>query len=173
MIRAALLGVAVCALFSSGCGTKTVTRTRTVTVTATGKVGAGPPGRHVEFGYIKALTRDGQRYRMRFDPAWMLSGETANVAAAHDGAVEPGEPVPNDNYVIDEGKRLLTYFVSPDARVTVLKSGPDGSRVSVAALARLVSGRGAPFKPWEPLTTGFWIVVNIDTVRALDQQYRP
>ena len=167
----AIACIVLCAL--AGCGTKTVTRTRTVTVAATDKVGARAPARRVEFGYIKSLTRDGARYRMRFDPAWMLSGETANVAAAQDGAVEPGEPVPNDNYVINEGKRLVTYFVSPDARVTVLKSGPDGSRVSVEALARLISRRDAPFKPWEPLTTGFWISVDIDTVRALDQQYRP
>ena len=172
MKRSAIACVVLCALVA-GCGTKTVTRTRTVTVATTGKVGAGPPGRYVEFGYIKSLTRGGERYRMRFDPAWMLSGETANVAAAQDGAVEPGEPVPNDNYVIDEGKRLLTYVVAPDARVTVLKHGPQGSRVTVADLARLVSGRKPPFKPWEPLTTGFWIVVDVDTVRALDQQYRP
>jgi hypothetical protein len=163
----------VFALVAGGCGTKTVTRTRTVTVAAPAKVGAGPPGTYVEFGYIESLARDGARYRMRFDPALMLSGETANVAAAEDGAVEPGDPVPNDNYVINEDKRLLTYSVAPDARVTVLKSGVQGSRVTVEQLARLVSGHNAPFKPWEPLTTGFWIVVNIDTVRALDQQYRP
>ena len=44
---------------------------------------------------------------MRFDPAWFLSGDTANTAAAEDGAVEPGQPVPNDNYVVEEGHRLL------------------------------------------------------------------
>jgi hypothetical protein len=45
--------------------------------------------------------------------------------------------------------------------------------VTVEQLARLVSHHNPPFKLFEPLTTGFWIVVNIDTVRALDQQYRP
>jgi hypothetical protein len=170
--RSALLCVAV-AVVAAGCGTTTKTVTRTVTAVGTGKADAGPPGRLVQFGYIKSLVKSGGRYRMHFDPALMLSGETANVAAAQDGLIQPGEPVPNDNYVVNEGKRLFMYFVAPDARVTVLKSGVQGTRVTVEQLARLVSHHNPPFKLFEPLTTGFWIVVNIDTVRALDQQYRP
>ena len=50
-----------------------------------------------EFGHIKSLKRDGDGYRLRFDPAWFTSGVTANEAAAEDGAVELGQPVPNDN----------------------------------------------------------------------------
>lgn len=46
------------------------------------------------FGHIATLTPDGDGYRMRFDPAWFTSGETANVAAAEDGVVEPGSPSP-------------------------------------------------------------------------------
>jgi hypothetical protein len=171
--RNALLCVAVCALVTAGCGTTTKTVTRTVTAVGTGKADAGPPGQVVQFGYVKSLVRSGGRYRMHFDPALMLSGETANVAAAQDGLIQPGEPVPNDNYVVNEGKRLFMYFVAPDARVTVLKKGPQGTPVTVEQLARLVSHHNPPFKLFEPLTTGFWIVVNIDTVRALDQQYRP
>jgi hypothetical protein len=71
------------------------------------------------FGHIASLERKNGRYEMRFDPAWFTSGVTANTAAAEDGVVEPGEPVPNDNYRIDEGHRLLTYLVSPTAHITV------------------------------------------------------
>ena len=60
------------------------------------------------FGHIASLQQRNGRYEMRFDPAWFTSGVTANTAAAEDGVVEPGEPVPNDNYRIDEGHRLLT-----------------------------------------------------------------
>jgi hypothetical protein len=161
-------------LSAAACGgTKTVTRT--ITVTGTGRTGAGqPPGEIVQFGYIKSLTREGDRHRMQFDPAWFLSGETANVAAAQDGAVEPGEPVPNDNYIVNESDRLLTYFVAPNAQVTVLREGVAGSRISVAQLERLVAGKNPFDRPlFEPISTGFWILVNIDTVRSLDQQYRP
>ena len=169
----------VCALVAvvAGCGaTKTVTKTvtRTVASDATAKTDVGPPAEQVLFGYIRSLKRHGRVYRMRFDPAWFLSGTTANVAAAQDAAVSPGEPVPNDNYVVDEGKRLLTYVVPADARVRVLKTGVVSSPISVPQLAQLVAGKNPFPRPlFERLDTGFWIRVHIDTVRSLDQQYHP
>jgi hypothetical protein len=49
-----------------------------------------------------------------------------------------------------------------------------GSPVTVAQLAELVRGENPFPRPlFEPVTTGFWIRINIDTVRSLDQQYRP
>ena len=65
-----------------------------VTVDATAKQGVGAPLETVHFGYLKSLTKKGSDYEFRFDPALFLGRETANVAAAEDGAVEPGEPVP-------------------------------------------------------------------------------
>ena len=161
-----MLALGLVAVVAGGCGsTKTVTQTRTV---------MAPDQGLKQFGYIRSLTRKGSRYVMRFDPAQFLSGEAANVAAAQDGAVEPGEPVPNDNYVVNESKRAYTYFVAPDAHVTVLKDGPDGSPISVAQLADLVAGKNPLPKPlFEPLSTGFWMHYRIDTVDALDQQYHP
>ena len=157
-------------VLAAGCGgTKSVTRT--VTVDSSAKHGVGAPLEQVEFGYIKSLEQKGAAYELKFDPAWFLSGETANKAAAEDGAVPPGEPVPNDNYVVDEGHRLLTYRVAPDARVTVLVDGPEGEPITVAELARIVNGNHKPL--WEPIETGFWIRYRIDTVHSLDQQYRP
>ena len=82
---------------------------------------------------------------MRFDPEWFTSGVTANDAAAEDGAVEPGQPVPNDNYRVEEGHRLLTYLVPADTRVTVLTKEGDpqsfgATPITVAELAQLVDG---------------------------------
>ena len=157
-------------VLAAGCGgTKSVTRT--VTVDSSAKQGVGAPLEHVEFGYIKSLEQKGAGYELKFDPAWFLSGETANKAAAEDGAVPPGEPVPNDNYVVDEGHRLLTYRVAPDAKVTVLVDGPESEPITVAELAQIVNGNHKPL--WEPIETGFWIRYRIDTVHSLDQQYRP
>src|SRR6266511_5970288 len=175
MRRPLLILTVLIAAVAAGCGTtKTVTKTVTETVTGTTKTSVGPPGEIVEFGYIKSLTRKGSSYEMRFDPAWFLSGLTANVAAAEDGAVEPGQPVPNDNYVVNEGHRLLTYKVAADAHVTVLTEGVSGSSITVDQLAQVVAGKNPFPKPlFEPIATGFWILVNIDTVRSLDQQYRP
>ena len=125
------------------------------------------------------MKRDGKEFELRFDPAWFLNGLTANVAAAEDGAVEPGEPVPNDNYVVDEGHRLLTYLVPESAHVTVLTRNGDPGQfgatpITVAELAAILEGGNPSAGPlYEPLSTGFWIVVDIDTVRSCDQQYRP
>ena len=170
--RPGLLAIGLAVLLSS-CGT-TKTFTRTVTVDEATKGGPEAPLVRDEFGYVKSLARKGNAFELRFDPAWFLSGKTANVAAAEDGVVEPGEPVPNDNYTVDEGHRLLTYIVPRNAGVTVLAEGVTGTPITVAQLADLVAGKNPLGKPlFEPLTTGFWIRVRIDTVRSLDQQYRP
>jgi hypothetical protein len=163
------LAVAVAAV---GCG-----GTRTVTVRRTAEPGLGPPRVRSEFGHIASLKRRGGHFELRFDPAWLLSGETANIAAAEDGAVEPGEPVPNDNYVVDEGHRLLTYRVPPNARVSVLTRHGDPAQngatpVTVAELARIVAGTSR-VKLFEPLDSGVWITTDVDAVRAIRQQYRP
>jgi hypothetical protein len=128
------------------------------------------------FGHIKSLERSGDHFELRFDPAWFASGVTANTAAAEDGAVDPGQPVPNDNYVVEEGHRLLTYLVPETAQVTVLTregAGPLGETPStVSELERIVND--GPHRPLlETLDSGVWIRVHVDTACSLDQQYRP
>ncbi|MFL5980458.1 MAG: hypothetical protein ACJ74R_01970 [Gaiellaceae bacterium] len=175
MHRLLMVGGAALLVFAAGCGS-TETVTRTVTVTTTAKASLGPPSEQTQFGYIKKLTKKGNEYELRFDPALLLSGVTANTAAAEDGAVAPGEPVPNDNYRLNETRRLLTYLVPATARVTVLTKNGQGSlgetRVSVAELFRIVNG-GSHVRLFEPLATGVWLRVHIDTVRSIDQQYQP
>jgi hypothetical protein len=178
----------IAAVVATACGgTKIVTVTapgQTVTVTAPAKTvraepatsGFGAPKLIFQFGYIASLTRAGAGFELRFDPAWFLSGDTANIAAAQDGAVEPGEPVPNDNYIVDEGHRLLTYLVPANAHVAILTHRADNGQVAatpitVTQLAQIVHAN-SDLKLFEPITTGFWITVNIDTVHSLDQEYR-
>jgi hypothetical protein len=129
------------------------------------------------FGHIASLTKKGDDYELRFDPAWFTSGVTANTAAAEDGVVAPGEPVPNDNYRVEEGHRLLTYLVPPSTPVTVLTregdpAGFGATPISVAELAELVEGK-RPVELFEPLDSGVWARYQVDTVCALDQQYQP
>lgn len=127
---------------------------------------------HDMYGRIDSLTAAGDTWEMRFDPAWFTSGETANAAAAEDGMEVP---VPNDNYRIDEGERLLTYLVPEDAKVTVLTNdgtGIESTAVTVPELAQLVEGE-RPLELFEPLDTGFWMRYHVDTVCSLDQQYLP
>jgi hypothetical protein len=127
------------------------------------------------FGHISSIARHEGKLELRFDPAWFTSGVTANTAAAEDGAIEPGQPVPNDNYVVEEGHRLLTYILSPTAHVGVLaksRPGVQTTPITVSELERIVNGgRHRPLL--EPLDSGVWIRVHIDTVCSLEQQYRP
>jgi len=124
------------------------------------------------YGHVKTLSRKGGRFEMRFDPAWFTSGLTASRAALQDTG---SSDVPNDNYVVEDGHRLLTYVVPATAQVTVLTNNGQGiaaTPITVSELARIVNG-GKHRKLFEPLDSGVWIRVYVDTVRSLDQQYRP
>ncbi len=114
--------------------------------------------------------------RLQFDPAWFTTGLTASRAKLQDTGY--GD-VPNDNYVVEEGHRLLAYRLPANARITVLtKAGRLDSRgfpstaVTPSQLAELLAGK-EPVKLWEGLDTGFWMHVHVDTVCSLDQQYHP
>ena len=134
MLAVALAGLVACV---AGCGS-----TKTVTVTAA-PAEQKPPARQTLFGHIKSLRAKDSGFVLRFDPEWFLSGVTANTAAAEDGAVPPGQPVPNDNYRVDEGHRLLTYKVPADAHVTVITKAPTGTPITVSQLAEIVNGRAS------------------------------
>src|SRR5580765_1899933 len=93
----------------------------------------GPGKQQVLYGHAKSVTRVGNRYELRFDPAWWLSG----VAAEHACRCKP---VPNDNVVVDETHRLLTFAVAKNASVTVLVRRGRAT-ISVAELAQIVQGK--------------------------------
>ncbi len=162
---AVIASVAAAAFASLALGTSTTTKT----------VGVRPCGDST-FGHISSLEPSGDHYVLRFDPAWFTSGVTANTAAAEDGAVEPGQPVPNDNYVVDESHRLLTYVLPDTAHVTILTRAGTGplyeTPSSVSELDRIVNG-GPHRELFEPLDSGIWIRVHVDTVCSVHQQYRP
>jgi len=185
-------GILALAALLAGCNGKSSSSTETVTSTVAGptstesadtvtitvpnkitavKIGPGAPKRQIQFGHIKSLKRSEGEYLLRFDPAQYLTGVTASDAAQEDTG---SSDVPNDNYVVDEGHRLFTYKVAPDAHVTVLADGVEGTPITVAELAKLVKGQDPLGQPlFEPLETGIWILIEVDTVRAIDQQYVP
>ena len=143
--------------------------------TSSGTKTAAPCGEQHLYGFIRSLVKKGNTYRMQFDPALFTGGVTANTAAAQDKVIAPGESMPNDNYVVNESKRTYLYLVPPSTPVRVLKTSNDigtGSPITVAQLARLVAGT-SPMNLWEPLDTGFWMWVHVDTACDLQQQYHP
>jgi hypothetical protein len=128
----------------------------------------------VLWGHIDSLERKGGRFELRFDPALLLNGATADRAAAQDG-----REVTNDYYVVDESHRLLTYVVVPKAEVTILTRGRCmTTAISVSELAEILSGKNPQgrrlFGPTKSF--GFWIRVDYrypNPVISLDQQYQP
>jgi hypothetical protein len=167
---------------AAGCGgSRTVVRTVTVEQKASAAASSATGDQRL-YGQIKSLVQRGDQYELRFDPAWFLSGVTANVAQAQDQGIrcEPSAcpPVANDNKVVDEGHRVLTYIVPPSVRGTVLtRNGTTGgpfpaTRITTVQLAQLVAGKSS-LKLFEPLSSGVWILVHGDTVRTFAQQYVP
>lgn len=84
-------------------------------------------------------------------------------------------PVANDNYVI-EGALALMFILPAGAHGTVLGTGGShgfpSRTIGAAQLAGLVAGTSS-LKLFEPLSSGVWILVHVDTVRAFGQQYHP
>jgi hypothetical protein len=159
-------------LVATGCGS-TRTVTKTVTVSRTAKSGVGSPREVVEYGYVKSLKQKGSSFELRFDPAWLLTGKTANQAALEDTG---SSDVPNDNYVVNESTRAYTYIVPANAQVRVLTTGANlsGTPITVAQLAQLANGKNPLPKPlFEPISTGFWMTYRNDKVESLEQQYHP
>jgi hypothetical protein len=128
------------------------------------------------FGHVKSLAPKGDHLELQFDPAWFTSGLTASRAKLQDTGY--GD-VPNDNYVVDEGHRLLAYILPANAHITVLtrEGRPDSAgfastAVTPSQLAELLAGK-EPVKLFEGLSTGFWLHVHVDTVCSLEQKYQP
>jgi hypothetical protein len=181
MRAAAIVSVAsLLVALAAGCaGSRT--RVTSVTVERTNQAAAATGNQRL-YGQLKSLRRSGRHYELRLDPAWFLSGVTANVAQAEDrgSRCRPSAcpPVANDNYVVDESHRVLTYIVPTSVRGTVLtKHGSNGgpfptTSITVRQLKQLMAGESS-LKLFEPLSTGVWIVVQGDTVRSFAQQYKP
>jgi hypothetical protein len=133
-----------------------------------------PPRQIVQYGYVSSVTQKGRDYRLRFDPAFFLTGLTATVAAIEDGEIKPGEALPNDYHIRNPEHSLLTYKLPAKVYVTVLRD-LGTTKISVAYLTKLLRGSKpcGHFQLRAPCRLGFWLQANGDTVKSLNQQYQP
>ena len=136
---------------------------------------ATPAGQESLFGHIKSLTRKQGRWEMRFDPALVLRGVSAERAALEDTG---SSDVPNDSYTLELGHRLVTYVVAGNAKVTVLTKGLGTATIPVSKLALVLEGKNPMHLPVFDRTNGlgYWIRVSDkfpNPVLSLDQQYHP
>jgi hypothetical protein len=128
----------------------------------------------VYYGHVKSLTRKGNHFELRFDPALWLTGLTARRAALQDtGSAD----VPNDYYIVEEGHRLLTFVVPVNVKAIMLTRDGTGpiptTAIPVTELAQIVKGKNPQHRSLSQPRSGFWIRVAGDSVRSLEQQYQP
>jgi len=167
------------------------TKTTTVTVTRTVSSPAGPKKPHpaqAETGNVKyfgtpvSVTQlDAKRYALTIKPEFFLVGVTANVAFAQ-GQTPPSvcEPlacpaVEDDRWVIPAGTQELTFILPAKTLGTVLTLNSQRmqtTKITGDQLAAIVGGAKTP-KLMEPLDSGVWLTVDVDTVTAFAQQFQP
>ena len=146
---------------------------------AAGCGGDGNPiadGRH--FGYLSSVDVSSTPATVQVDVAEFLSGEEANVAAAEDGAIAEGESVPNDYYIRNEAKDVVTLDVSGDVRVTHIQcpaSCTDGIPGQFDAFAASFADTGEKTlaDEYRGAQSQYWITVREGEIVAIDEQYLP
>ena len=198
MARLAFVACAVLALTACGGdegGSPEASPTTTAqTETNGGTKGSAPPptisgdGRY--FGYVRGAKSEPPM--ILFDVAQTFSGEAANRAAEEDGAVPPGEAVPNDHYERNPEQDVeqlklaagpsvtaawpagfLTRYISRGARAKCEKGAgpmpctqvPLGLESFFKAIAMndLSADRGIPV----------WVTIRDGLVESVDEQYFP
>jgi hypothetical protein len=128
------------------------------------------------FGYIRSVSTAGPTATLAFDEAEWLTGEEAQRAAEEDGAIPPGEPVPNDYYVRNSDKSTATLRVLPSAKITarrcsLCRKGQPGN-VDDFLAAFMKTGQTYA-DPYRGAKSQYWLTIQGATVFAIDEQYVP
>jgi len=132
------------------------------------------PAEH--FGYIRSVSTAGATATLVFDEAEFLTGKEAQQAAEEDGAVEPGEAVPNDYYIRNPDKTTRTLPIANDAEVTAKRCQPcrNGQPGELGPfLASFMKGRQTYADPYRGKYTLYWLTIEDGQVVAIDEQYVP
>lgn len=128
------------------------------------------------FGYIRSVDASTEPATLEFDEAEWLSGETARAAAEADGAIQPGDPVPNDYYVRNPDPSTRRLEVAPDAAITAIRcqlcrGGKPGNLPDfLAAFAKTGQTYADEYRGAE---SQYWLTIEGERVLSIDEQYRP
>lgn len=133
-----------------------------------------PPAKH--FGYIRSVSTAGSAATLVFDEAQFLTGKQAQKAAEEDGAVPPGEAVPNDYYIRNPDKTTQTLRIANDAEVTAKRCNlcrhgkPGELEPFLASFAKQGQTYADPYRGKDSL---YWLTIRNNEVVAIDEQYVP
>jgi hypothetical protein len=167
--------VLLLALLAAGCGgggdKQTAPEPTTTAATTTTR---SMPAEH--FGYIRSVSTAGPAATLAFDEAQFLTGTEAQKAAEEDGAVDPGEAVPNDYYVRNPDTTTRTLRIADDAEITakrcdLCRHGKPGELG--AFLASFAKGHQTYADPYRGKYALYWLTIEDGQVVAIDEQYVP
>lgn len=133
-------------------------------------------GRH--FGYVQAVDASATPATIQVDVAEFLSGEAANAAAVEDSVIAEGEAVPNDYYIRNPAKDVLTLDVAGDVRVTHIQC-PDScteglpGQFEAFAASFDATGEKTLLDEYRGSQSQYWLTVRDGEVVAIDEQYLP
>lgn len=174
--RALLLSLA---LIAAGCGGGVSENAAPESTQARTSTAPGPlpgPSPAERFGYIRSVSTAGPAATLAFDEAEFLTGDAAQKAAEEDGAVPPGEPVPNDYYIRNRDKTTQTLRIANDATITakrcqLCRHGRDGQLGPF--LASFMKEGQTYADAYRGKNTLYWLTIENDEVVAIDEQYVP
>jgi hypothetical protein len=128
-------------------------------------------GRH--FGYIQSAQLMAQLRVIRFDLAYLLTGDEANQAAADRGMETP---VPNDYFIVNDNPKLRELPVGPGLRIllldwtnccdTMFRADPGGFQASF-------DRKKYPSGNYKGKFSGYWLTVKGGAVTKIEEQYFP
>ncbi len=170
MARVVFLGCAV--LLVAGCGGDGGGSPEASDSTTT-----SPATTAERFGYIRSVSMMGPAATLAFDEAEWLTGEEAQRAAEEDGAIAPGEPLPNDYYVRNPDKSTETLRIATDAEITakrcrLCRDGQPGDLDDFLA-AFMEPGPKTYADPYRGAESQYWLTIEDGAVVAIDEQYVP
>ena len=130
------------------------------------------------FGYVQAVDTGATPATIEVDLAEFLTGDDAYTAAVEDGAIAEGEAVPNDYYIRNPAKDLVTLDVAEDVRVTHIQcpaSCTDGIPGQFEAWAESFDDPGEKtlMDEYRGSQSQYWTTVRDGEAVAIDEQYLP
>jgi len=145
----------------------------------------------IHFGTVTDVSARGSGFELTIDYAFFLGGLEADLAAEAAGAIQPGEGVPNDYFIVNENPRLRTFPLASDLYVDLLGHRetlqPIAVRPSdwIELLAEVERCEDADWpencaglggEGWSWYGSGqlpYWIQLEGDTVIRIEEQYLP
>ncbi len=142
-----------------------------------------------QFAFLKRISTTD----IDVDFAEWLTGEEANEAARLDGAISPGEEVPNDFYIRNTDRDLRTLSLAPDVSVVLVTAATGPVSQVPLGLEDWVSLFKADGTPWDPEVESvpvfppphfdffgassvygpYWLTIHDGIVVQIRQQYIP